>query len=649
MKRKNTKSVILPFSNVSLNLAESPYHLPPDQAVILMNMDFDESRQSLVGRYGTTTLNPDGILLHGGGVGFYEFFDLYRCEDVSNGRKYVVGTYDNGATYHVAYLCTTTGQTQFLTLKLAAAAEFALTRNRCTFASAKCPTNGNIVIGFNGTDKPFWVNLTTGVVTPFNFGGVSDFRIAYVYPHPWRGHIWAAFRSAERNTIHWSSTADYTEWVTATSSGFLEAPPNRPDNPIRAMLVVNDRMIVFNLNSIGEIYYTGITDDPFKYRELKNNTGTFHFKSITPHDRGILFLDKTPPYLKLFNGSQSETLDPTGSIKEGFRRWVDVSVDELLKTRMEIRNNNLLISFKAQGVYAATGTDEKRWMAVVNLDRRDENGRAYFPFNLWKIRSNDICIGDEGTDFGQTWYSDPDTLIETVPTFTGPGLNDLTPGGTYTGNVGGAFDKRTFSVQIDGVGAPNTFKWSDDGGASWEATGVAITGAVQTLEWGVEIRFGATVGHTNGNRWDFEVHGHYVRRVMDWYDVRANPTHPEYAFGDKRGTTADPVPVEYLFRTGWLNFGTLDWKEFILFRLHGEWEGTPSAGAKFYIKYRCEGWTAFAQLSITAVALYTNPIPFTLEAQGKLIQFEFYYSDTASRPLLNHVEVEFRVKQGVIA
>ncbi|GAJ22235.1 unnamed protein product, partial [marine sediment metagenome] len=83
--------------------------------------------------------------------------------------------------------------------------------------------------------------------------------------------------------------------------------------------------------------------------------------------------------------------------------------------------------------------------------------------------------------------------------FTGVGLNDLTPGGTYSGN--GSTD---FRVEIDAsVPSPDTFQWSIDGGVTWEATGVAITGAAQTLENGVTITFGVVDGHTVGERWDF--------------------------------------------------------------------------------------------------------------------------------------------------
>lgn len=82
--------------------------------------------------------------------------------------------------------------------------------------------------------------------------------------------------------------------------------------------------------------------------------------------------------------------------------------------------------------------------------------------------------------------------------FTGRGLDDCTADcDSYTQST-----PLSYRVQIDGAGAPDTFKWSDDGGSTWDATLVAITGAAQTLNNGVTITFTATTGHTVDNYWD---------------------------------------------------------------------------------------------------------------------------------------------------
>jgi hypothetical protein len=82
--------------------------------------------------------------------------------------------------------------------------------------------------------------------------------------------------------------------------------------------------------------------------------------------------------------------------------------------------------------------------------------------------------------------------------FTGTGLNDMTSGGTFIGS-----SALNYKVEIDAAGIPDTFKWSDDGGTTWDATGVAITGLAQTLNNGVTVTFGATTGHTLGDYWTF--------------------------------------------------------------------------------------------------------------------------------------------------
>ena len=86
--------------------------------------------------------------------------------------------------------------------------------------------------------------------------------------------------------------------------------------------------------------------------------------------------------------------------------------------------------------------------------------------------------------------------------FTGAGLDDMTTnsGDNYTGSV-----TRSYRVQIDLAAGTDTFKWSHDGGSTWEVEDVAITGAAQTLEDSITVTFGATTGHTITNYWDFTV------------------------------------------------------------------------------------------------------------------------------------------------
>lgn len=82
--------------------------------------------------------------------------------------------------------------------------------------------------------------------------------------------------------------------------------------------------------------------------------------------------------------------------------------------------------------------------------------------------------------------------------FTGSGLDDCVPGGRSTNAAA-----LNYVIQIDGNGTPDTFKWSDDGGSTWDATTVDITGESQTLNNAITCVFDATTGHTIGDKWAF--------------------------------------------------------------------------------------------------------------------------------------------------
>lgn len=95
-----------------------------------------------------------------------------------------------------------------------------------------------------------------------------------------------------------------------------------------------------------------------------------------------------------------------------------------------------------------------------------------------------------------TYLNAGDTIGESGTTFTGTGLDDAFFSGHFNGTA-----STTYYVRIDGTGTPDTFEWSKDNFSTTEATGVAITGAAQTLDSGIEIDFGATTGHTSGDKW----------------------------------------------------------------------------------------------------------------------------------------------------
>jgi hypothetical protein len=94
------------------------------------------------------------------------------------------------------------------------------------------------------------------------------------------------------------------------------------------------------------------------------------------------------------------------------------------------------------------------------------------------------------------YFNAGDTIGEANTTFIGSGLDDA----FFSGHYNGTASNKNFYVKIDATGTPDTFEWGYDS-ASPVATGISITGAAQGLSDGISIDFGATTGHTSGDKW----------------------------------------------------------------------------------------------------------------------------------------------------
>ena len=95
------------------------------------------------------------------------------------------------------------------------------------------------------------------------------------------------------------------------------------------------------------------------------------------------------------------------------------------------------------------------------------------------------------------------STIESATATAVAGSTTLASGGTSSGLA----TTTSYQIIIDAgdIAIPNTFKWSDDGGSTWDATEVAITGAAQTLNNGITVTFSSTTGGTTNDQWDFDV------------------------------------------------------------------------------------------------------------------------------------------------
>jgi hypothetical protein len=117
-------------------------------------------------------------------------------------------------------------------------------------------------------------------------------------------------------------------------------------------------------------------------------------------------------------------------------------------------------------------------------------------------------------DIGKTFYwtqadvseaiTGTGTYISSASTISNSSLSSthtLTTGGTYTGTT-----TKNYVIQIDLVSTtPNKFKWSNDGGKTFEAEYVDITSSAITLESGITVTFSTTTGYGLNNYFTFTV------------------------------------------------------------------------------------------------------------------------------------------------
>ena len=139
---------------------------------------------------------------------------------------------------------------------------------------------------------------------------------------------------------------------------------------------------------------------------------------------------------------------------------------------------------------------------VVQILERDSSKTDKSTVELNLADSNNYYLLSSGSAQCSLSTKTTETTCINNDTFTGSGLNDLTITG-YNANTSSGEVGRSYKVEIDSTGTPNTFKWSRDGGSNWKATSVAMTGSSQILEGDVAVTFAATTGHTSGNTWAF--------------------------------------------------------------------------------------------------------------------------------------------------
>jgi len=404
MVLRNEKRGFFDLSAVGINRSDSPRHLAPGEARIVRHFDFDRESKALVGRRGTLTLNDANAL---GGEGY----DLHWTYNPVTGNSYVLCVYDDGANFRVGAWQLNAGETQFHILILQGGGNFLLTRNRrVTFVTAyNAALGATVVYGTNGTDDPFYWDFThwNGVWTgagEFQFGTIAV-PIRFFCPVPWRGSTWVFYRQVEPVTVHWSDSDDGRLFIDQGNAGFLQAPMDDFDNPVRALYPLGDRMIVFNTDSIGQIMWTNNPDDPYEYRIITRGSGAIHQGCVAPWQDKLLFVDKREPYFYMLYGNTVRALDPERKIVTAIQDYVDWTLVNLMSMRLRVWHNTALLTFLTR-TNADVETTGHRYMAAISLTRKGPRGSPYFPWSFYDLESNDILVADEGANVGLAWFSD---------------------------------------------------------------------------------------------------------------------------------------------------------------------------------------------------------------------------------------------------
>ena len=199
---------------------------------------------------------------------------------------------------------------------------------------------------------------------------------------------------------------------------------------------------------------------------------------MTQEDLGS-FKDRAQAYIDEIDADLTAQRS-TGSIKTaGFQR-ADVIVDFTRNVIDEISIQHI------SNTYVEQVKDDSALPVIALEDvvyRKTVSVSSKFKFS--------VDLNSEYTQF----VFDSLSAAVSAAVFTGTGLDDGTSGGTFSGSA-----SKDYLVEIDANGTPDTFRWSDDGGASW-TSGVAITGSAQVLSDGVTIEFVATTGHTVTDQW----------------------------------------------------------------------------------------------------------------------------------------------------
>jgi hypothetical protein len=118
------------------------------------------------------------------------------------------------------------------------------------------------------------------------------------------------------------------------------------------------------------------------------------------------------------------------------------------------------------------------------------DGPSYSPNRSNQGFGKDFTYTDIGKQIYFTTTEDLDTIQSLGTLIIGNSdESNLSVYGTYTGSI-----SRVYLIQIDSIGTPNTFMWSNDGGVSFQQTYIQVSTSNISLDNDLEIAFSSTTG-----------------------------------------------------------------------------------------------------------------------------------------------------------
>ena len=309
----------------------------------------------------------------------------------------------------------------------------------------------------------------------------------------WHGLLAAVYGGTAQYTYYTSTTDDLSVDTLTTGSNFNNSMFGF--NILHQGSVNSSAAIYIGATSYSQAFYGGFTG-------MTSGATSSHVVIVAPAE-GITFdnvghesSSNASPPIQFFKITGANPSTATGiSIKNNFTgqflggtQWFIYGDDNVTIKDLQVNYDN-----------PSYGHPSSVWRidhSQIHASSFDFTARSAIVGSI--VDARNVISGGVGGAIVKTLSLSP---VYGPNVFTGSGVDAVTvsTATVFTGSV-----QRLIRVEVEDNGSPNHFKWSDDGGSTWEALTVAITGSDQTLAEGIVIKFSQTTGLTIGDRWDIK-------------------------------------------------------------------------------------------------------------------------------------------------